>query len=72
MSELRLSIPAKPEYVVFSRLVLTGLARTTEIDEETLGDLKVAVTEACSRSVRASSAGCAGVSRSCSRIPTAR
>jgi serine/threonine-protein kinase RsbW len=57
MSTLRLSIPAKPEFVVFSRLVLTGLSRTTEIDEETLGDLKVAVTEACSRSVRGADEG---------------
>ena len=57
MSVLRLSIPAKPEYVVFTRLVLTGLSRATEIDEETLGDLKMAVTEVCSRSVRRAEAG---------------
>jgi anti-sigma regulatory factor (Ser/Thr protein kinase) len=52
MSSVRLRIPAKAEYVFFSRLVLTGLSRATVIEEETLSDLKVAVTEACARSVR--------------------
>jgi serine/threonine-protein kinase RsbW len=56
MTVLHLSIPAKPEYLVFTRLVLTGLSRTTEIDAETLADLKVAVSEICSRAVRRASA----------------
>ena len=47
MSEVRLKIPAKAEYVFFSRLVLTGLSRAAVIDEEVLSDLKVAVSEAC-------------------------
>jgi serine/threonine-protein kinase RsbW len=47
-----LTIPAKPEYLVCFRLVLVGLARAGGIDEETLSDLKLAVTEACSNSVR--------------------
>jgi serine/threonine-protein kinase RsbW len=47
-----LTIPAKAEYLVCFRLVLVGLARAGSIDEETLSDLKLAVTEACSNSVR--------------------
>lgn len=47
-----LRIPAKPEYITLVRLALSGLARLRPLDEETLGDLKLAVTEACSNSVR--------------------
>jgi serine/threonine-protein kinase RsbW len=49
---VRLRIPAKPEYITLVRLALSGLARLRPFDEETLGDLKLAVTEACSNSVR--------------------
>jgi serine/threonine-protein kinase RsbW len=52
MSTIALTIPAKPEYVVFCRLVLVGLSRAQHIDPETLSDLKLAVTEACSNAVR--------------------
>ena len=52
-SVLRLTMPAKPEYLMFTRLVLTGLSRSVEIEPETLADLKLAVTEACSHSIRA-------------------
>jgi serine/threonine-protein kinase RsbW len=51
-SNVSLTAPAKPEYLACFRLVLVGLARAGEIDEETLSDLKLAVTEACSNSVR--------------------
>jgi serine/threonine-protein kinase RsbW len=51
-SFLRLRFPARPEYLVLGRLVLTGLSRAYPIDDETLGDLKLALTEACSNSVR--------------------
>ncbi|HEY7198172.1 MAG TPA: ATP-binding protein [Gaiellaceae bacterium] len=47
-----LSIPAKAEYIVLCRLALTGLARTRALDPELLADLKLALTEACSNSVR--------------------
>ena len=47
-----LRIPAKPEYITLVRLALSGLSRLRPLDEETLGDLKLAVTEACSNSVR--------------------
>src|SRR5687768_13012882 len=49
---VKLRIPAKPEYITLVRLALSGLSRLHPLDEETLGDLKLAVTEACSNSVR--------------------
>ncbi len=49
---VRLRIPAKPEYIALARLALTGLARTRQLDTEVLGDLKLALTEAVSNSVR--------------------
>ena len=47
-----LTIPAKPEYVTLSRLALTGLSRVRPFDDETLAELKLALTEATSNSVR--------------------
>jgi serine/threonine-protein kinase RsbW len=49
---VRLTIPAKPEYITLSRLALTGLSRVRPLPEDTLADLKLALTEACSNSVR--------------------
>ena len=49
---VRLSIPAKAEYIVLCRLALSGLANAAELSSETLADLKLALTEACSNSVR--------------------
>ncbi len=49
---VRLTIPAKPEYITLSRLALAGLSRVRAFPEETLADLKLALTEACSNSVR--------------------
>jgi serine/threonine-protein kinase RsbW len=49
---VRLTIPAKPEYITLVRLALSGLSRLRPLSEEALGDLKLAVTEACSNSVR--------------------
>jgi len=48
---IRLTIPAKPEYISLARLALTGLSRVRELDPETLADLKLAITEATSNSV---------------------
>ena len=48
---VRLTIPAKPEYITLVRLALSGLSHLRQLNEETLGDLKLAVTEACSNSV---------------------
>lgn len=49
---VRLTIPAKPEYIALGRLALTGLARLSPPAEEALADLKLALTEACTNSVR--------------------
>jgi len=51
---VRLTIPAKPEYITLGRLALTGLARARSggLSQEVLGDLKLALTEACTNSVR--------------------
>jgi len=49
---IQLTFPAKPEYITLGRLALTGLARLRPVSAETLGDLKLALTEACSNSVR--------------------
>jgi serine/threonine-protein kinase RsbW len=47
-----LTIPARAEYVALCRLALTGLARTCALQDEVVADLKLALTEACSNSVR--------------------
>src|SRR5213595_691459 len=49
---VRLTMPAKPEYITLSRLALTGLARLRPLSDELLADLKLALTEATSNSVR--------------------
>ena len=49
---VRLSIPAKPEYITLGRLALTAIGRLHELEDEVLGDLKLALTEACTNSVR--------------------
>jgi serine/threonine-protein kinase RsbW len=51
---IRLTIPAKPEYITLGRLALTGIARLRDepLSPEVLGDLKLALTEACTNSVR--------------------
>jgi serine/threonine-protein kinase RsbW len=50
--EVRLTIPAKAEYITLCRLALTGISRLRPLGDETLADLKLALTEACSNSVR--------------------
>ena len=49
---VRLTIPAKAEYITLGRLALTAIARVRPLSEETLSDLKLALTEACTNSVR--------------------
>jgi serine/threonine-protein kinase RsbW len=49
---IALRIPAKPEYITLCRLALTGLGRLRDIGEDTMADLKLALTEAVSNSVR--------------------
>ena len=49
---VRLSFPAKADYLLLARLALSGVARSLPLDEEQLADLKLAVTEACGNAVR--------------------
>ena len=53
MNELvRISFPAKADYLLLARLALAGIARDVDVSDELLADLKLAVTEACGNSVR--------------------
>jgi serine/threonine-protein kinase RsbW len=54
---VRLTIPARAEYITLCRLALTGIARVRELSDEVLSDLKLALTEAASNSVRHAYAG---------------
>lgn len=47
-----LTIPARAEFIALCRLALAGLARTRPLAPEVVADLKLALTEACSNSVR--------------------
>jgi serine/threonine-protein kinase RsbW len=51
---VRLTIPAKAEFIGLGRLALSGLARAYRrpLSDEELADLKLALTEACTNSVR--------------------
>jgi serine/threonine-protein kinase RsbW len=61
---VRLTFPAKADYLLLARLALSGLARSLPLDQEELADLKLAVTEACGNAVRHAyddAEGCVGV-----------
>ena len=49
---VKLTFPAKADYLLLARLALSGLARAVPLDPEALADLKLAVTEACGNAVR--------------------
>jgi serine/threonine-protein kinase RsbW len=49
---ITLRIPAKAEYITLCRLALTGLSQLRDIGDDTMADLKLALTEAVSNSVR--------------------
>jgi serine/threonine-protein kinase RsbW len=52
-----LVIPAKAEYIALGRLALTGLLRPLAVEPEVIADVKLALTEACSNSIRHAYAG---------------
>jgi serine/threonine-protein kinase RsbW len=60
MRSVRLNVPARAEYIALSRLALSGLADIVGLSEEQLADLKLALTEAVSNSVRHAYADGAG------------
>jgi serine/threonine-protein kinase RsbW len=49
---VRLQIPAKAEYITLGRLALAAFSTLGELSDEMVADLKLALTEACSNSVR--------------------
>ncbi len=49
---VKIDLPAKAEYVVLGRLALAGVLRGGGFSEDAVADLKLALTEACSNSVR--------------------
>ncbi|MFN2389874.1 MAG: ATP-binding protein [Actinomycetota bacterium] len=48
---VRLEIPPRSAYVAVVRLALGSLARSAGVGEEVLGDLRIAVSEACANAV---------------------
>jgi serine/threonine-protein kinase RsbW len=50
--QVRLTFPARPEYITLGRLALTAIAGVRPLSDETLHDLKLALTEACTNSVK--------------------
>ena len=50
--QVTLDIPAKAEYVALGRLALAGLLRDRRFSADAVADLKLALTEACSNSIR--------------------
>jgi serine/threonine-protein kinase RsbW len=57
---VRLTFPAKAEYLLLARLALSGLARELRLGDELVADLKLAVTEACGNAVRHAYSGVDG------------
>ena len=49
---VKIDLPAKAEYVILGRLALAGVLRGGGFSEDAVADLKLALTEACSNSVR--------------------
>jgi serine/threonine-protein kinase RsbW len=49
---VHLTFPARPEYITLGRLALTAIAGLRPLSDETLHDLKLALTEACTNSVK--------------------
>ena len=59
-TQVRLTFPAKPDYLLLARLALAGLARSVPLDPGLLADMKLAVTEACGNAVRHAYGGAEG------------
>ena len=49
---VRLEIPPKPQFVSLCRLALTAICREHRFSDDDIADLKLAITEACSNSIR--------------------
>ena len=51
MDAVEIQIPPRPEYVGVLRLALGSLARTVGMDEGSIDDLRIAISEACTNAV---------------------
>ncbi len=51
-STVRLTFPARVDYLLLARLALGGVVRDLRVGPELLADLRLAVTEACGNAVR--------------------
>lgn len=49
---ISLEIPPKPQFVSLCRLALTAICREHSFSDDDIADLKLAITEACSNSIR--------------------
>lgn len=49
---VRISFPAKPEYLLLARLAVAEVSRALPLAEREIADLKLAVTEACGNAIR--------------------
>ena len=65
---VKLTIPAKADYLVLCRLVLSGIAMQTPMSDIELADLKLAVTEVCGNAVQHAVTGAPGVVRVVYRV----
>ena len=53
LEQLRLSIPPEPGYIAMARMFAASVARHLGCDEDVVEDVKVAISEACTNSVKA-------------------
>jgi serine/threonine-protein kinase RsbW len=51
-ADVRLTFPARADYLLLARLALSGIARAYPLEPDLLADLKLAITEACGNAVR--------------------
>ena len=65
---VKLTIPAKADYLVLCRLVLSGIAMQTPMSDIELADLKLAVTEVCGNAVQHAVTAAPGVVRVVYRV----
>jgi serine/threonine-protein kinase RsbW len=49
---VRLTFPARTEYLLLARLAVAGVARALRLDHRDVADLELAVTEACGNAMR--------------------
>jgi serine/threonine-protein kinase RsbW len=59
-SDIRLTLPARPENVAVVRHVLGALAEALKLADDVIEDMRLAVTEACTNVVRHAYQGCEG------------